>query len=247
MLLIGRDGDAARELDGAGHNTDGLMVINVRADGSSIDLMSIPRDVVDVPLADGRIWTGKINAIANSLGLSVLKDAVATMLAIPIDYYVELNMDGMAALVDAAGGVDVTLATPLDDPHLDLHLAAGQQHLDGATAMLYARSRMTTSDYARAERQQQLLLALRSRLLEGNFDPIAVFTSLPNLRHDVPDDEMAGLLDLARASRDTLGTGIVFDGSYSSFVGFAGERGWIQQLNFDAVRGYAAEVLAPTD
>lgn len=56
-------------------NTDMLIVTNVYADGSRIDLVILPRTSVDVPQGDGRIWSGKINALRASLGLPALKDA----------------------------------------------------------------------------------------------------------------------------------------------------------------------------
>lgn len=246
VLLIGRDAFAERTAAGqSGMNTDMLVVANIRADGSQIDLISLPRDSVDVPLGDGTSWSRKINSLRAARGLPALKRAMSTALAVPIDYYAEMTLGDLARIVNVVGGVTVTLAAPLNDHHLGISWRAGANTLDGRTAILFARSRYADSDYARAERNQLLLIALRDKLLSGGYDPMALLTSLPGLNTDIPPADMPMLLELVRR---TAGAPIVrkvlAPPEYTLFTGLAGVRGWISVPDLEAIRAYTDSVFS---
>jgi LCP family protein required for cell wall assembly len=245
VLLVGRDFLAARSALGeSGMNTDMLVVANIRADGSRIDLMSLPRDSADVPLGDGSVWSGKINSLRAARGLPALKAAMSAALDLPIDWYAEMTLDDLSRLVNAVGGVTVNLSRSLVDPHLNTSWAAGNNLLDGRRAILFARSRYADSDYARGDRNQVLLLALRNRLLAGGYDPVALITGLPGLATDIPAAEVPGLLKLARDSADAAVTTKVFaPPQYTTFVGLAGRRGYISIPDFDAIHAYVESVV----
>ena len=247
ILLVGRDYLAARAALGeSGMNTDMLIVANIRADGSRIDLMSLPRDSVDVPLGDGSTWPSKINSLRAARGLPALKQAMSAALAIPIDYYAEMTMDDLSRIVNAIGGVTVNLAAPLTDYHLGASWRAGANQLDGRTAVLFVRSRYSDGDYARAARNQLLLIALRDKLLGGGYDPLALLTSLPGLATDIPAADMPMLLDLAQRSAGAQLVGkVLAPPEFTLFTGMAGARGWVSIPNLDAIRAYAASVFSP--
>ena len=244
ILLVGRDALAAR-VGERGMNTDMLIVANIHADGSRIDLMSLPRDSVDVPLGDGTVWSGKINSLRAARGLPALTQAMSTALGIPIDYYAEITMDDLIQLVNAIGGVTVNLAAPLNDPHLLASWRAGENRLDGRTAVLFVRSRYADSDYARADRNQLLLIALRNKLLAGGYDPLALLTSLRGLATDIPPAEMPMLLELARRSADApITRKVLRPPEFTLFTGSAGARGWVSIPDLGAIRAYAESVFA---
>ena len=245
ILLVGRDYLAARvALGESGMNTDMLIVANVRADGSRIDLISLPRDSVDIPLGDGSTWTDKINSLRAFRGLPALKQAISTALAMPIDYYAEMTMDDLSRIVNAIGGVTVNLAAPLNDYHLGVSWGAGANQLDGRTAVLFVRSRYSDNDYARAERNQLLLMALRDKLLAGGYDPLALLTGLPGLSTDIPVADMPMLLDLAHRSAGAQIVGkVLAPPEYTLFTGLSGARGWVSIPNLDAIRAYVASVF----
>jgi LCP family protein required for cell wall assembly len=247
ILLVGRDYLAARvALGESGMNTDMLIVANIRADGSRIDLISLPRDSVDVPLGDGSTWPSKINSLRAARGLPALKQAMSTALAIPIDYYAEMTMDDLSRMVNTIGGVTVNLAAPLNDYHLGISWRAGANQLDGRTAVLFVRSRYSDSDYARAARNQQLLIALRDKLLGGGYDPLALLIGLPGLATDIPAADMPMLLDLARRTAGAQIVGkVLAPPEFTLFTGMAGARGWVSIPNLDAIRAYAASVFSP--
>jgi LCP family protein required for cell wall assembly len=246
ILLVGRDYLAARvALGESGMNTDMLIVANIRADASRIDLISLPRDSVDVPLGDGGVWRGKINSLRAARGLPALKQAMSAVLAIPIDYYAEMTMDDLSRIVNSVGGVTVTLAAPLHDFHLGMSWRAGANQLDGRTAVLFVRSRFADSDYARAARNQLLLIALRDKLLGGGYDPLALLTSLPGLATDIPAGDMPMLLELARQSAGAPIVGkVLAPPEYTRFTGVSGARGWVSIPNLDAIRAYTDSVIS---
>lgn len=246
VLLVGRDALAERTAAGqSGMNTDMLIVANIYADGSRIDLISLPRDSVDVPLGNGEVWTRKINSLRAVRGLPALKQAMSTALAIPIDYYAEMTMDDLARIVNAVGGVIVNLAAPLNDPHLGMSWRAGDNHLDGRTAILFARSRYADSDYARAGRNQLLLIALRDKLLGGGYDPLRLLTSLPGLATDIPPVDMPMLLELAQRSASVpIVRKVLAPPEYTLFAGLAGARGWVSIPDLEAIRAYADSVFS---
>lgn len=246
ILLVGRDFLAYRAALGeSGMNTDMLIVANIHADGSRIDLVSLPRDSSDVPLGDGSVWGGKINSLRAALGLPALQQAMSATIGMPIDYYAEMTLDDLARIVDALGGVTVHLAAPLNDPHLQYSWPAGANTLDGRTAILFARSRYADSDYARSGRNEALLMALRDRILAGGHDPVAVLTALPGLATDIPAADYPMLLELARSSAEAeLGFEVFAPPHYTTFVGMAGNRGWISIPNLESIQAYMAQVVA---
>ena len=95
----------------------------------------------------------------------------------PIHYYVRANFSGLKQAVDAVGGIEIDVKEPLIDPEYPceknenrscgIKIAAGKQHMDGATALKYARCRKGTcgDDFGRALRQQEVITAIRTKAL----------------------------------------------------------------------------------
>jgi anionic cell wall polymer biosynthesis LytR-Cps2A-Psr (LCP) family protein len=133
-------------------------------------------------------------------------------LDIPIHYYARIEFEGFITMVDALGGVDVTVARGFEDPGYDgfgfdsrgFSITEGDHHLDGATALAYARSRKAAgeSDFTRAARQQQILVAMRDQLAQGGsllFELPALLGAVgQTVRSDVPVEQLprlAAILD----------------------------------------------------
>ena len=117
MLLIGMD-------SGVGRNTaltDTMIVASLDPVGETVSMASIPRDMVDVPLPDGRSYRGKINGLVSYVrwhpekfpgakdGQSVLAAALGKLLGLRIDMWAQVNLGGFVDLVDAVGGVNVNV------------------------------------------------------------------------------------------------------------------------------------------
>jgi LCP family protein required for cell wall assembly len=145
-------------------------------------LLSIPRDLqVSIPgNGEDRINTANVWGYLNDYpggGPALLQATIQANFDIPVDGYLMIDFGTFAQIVDALGGIDVDVPEPLHDtrypdprpgdPHAfkTIHFDAGPQHMDGQRALEYARSRMSTSDFDRAKRQQLILLAIRQRAL----------------------------------------------------------------------------------
>ncbi len=247
VLVVGVDSSAQRRSADLPENTDALMVVSVSADKSRIDFISVPRDTVDVPLPDGTTYRHKINSIADALGIEALPGAMSTLLGVPIDHYVRIDMDDFIWLVDAVGGIDVDVKTHLVDPKVHLNLAAGATHLDGATALAYSRTR-ADNDYGRAARQQQVVLALVQKWLDPSAAALldAAF-NVSSLQTNLSLDELPTLLEIGRRSASAKVTAVVLSPpGYSLFVGIEphSTRGWVIIPNVAAMRRYAKAELS---
>lgn len=126
---------------------------------------------------------GEMNKSSTGGGGEVAKGTLSEISGVPVQYYVIVDFVGFKELVDALGGVTVNVEKAIDDPQYPqdyfgkdgsyrktdaynpFRLSAGVQKLDGLTALKYARSRSTTSDFDRASRQQKLLVAIRDKAL----------------------------------------------------------------------------------
>jgi LCP family protein required for cell wall assembly len=247
VLVAGADTSASRRASGlTDWNTDALMVISVSADKSQIAILSLPRDTVDLPMPDGSIYHGKVNGIAQRLGMEALRGAMATLLGVPIDRYLRVDMDDFTSLVDAVGGIDVEVKTRISDSQVHLFLEPGPAHLDGAQALSFSRSR-ADSDYGRAGRQQQVITALARRWLAPNLDTvIGSFGLLASLQTDIHLDELPTLLEIGRRSASAQVNAIVLEPPrFSLFVGFEPNsiRGWVMIPDVPEISAYARSVL----
>ncbi|WP_258535715.1 LCP family protein [Bacillus sp. 03113] len=155
FLLVGvdeRDGDAGR--------TDSMLVMTVNPKKKSTEIVSIPRDTRTKIInkeEPSESFTSKINHAYAYGGIEMSINTVENFLNIPIDYYVEINMQGFKDIVDSVGGIDVNnkIAFELDG----ITLAEGEQTLNGEQALQYARMRKQDpkGDFGRQERQREVI------------------------------------------------------------------------------------------
>jgi LCP family protein required for cell wall assembly len=137
-------------------NSDTLMLMHISADRSRVTMVSLPRDSwVDIP-GHGM---SKINAAYGDGGAKLMVQTVEQATGLTINDYAEVNFLGFVKVIDALGGVDICLPQAVDDSYSGLNLSAGVHHVDGITALAYARDRhsFATSDLARMQDQQKLL------------------------------------------------------------------------------------------
>lgn len=142
-------------------------------------------------------------------GITALRSGVTATLGIPIDYYALLDLAGFQKLVDALGGVTIRVERRLPIGGLDAfgnhvepsgHIEPGLQHMNGDTALAYARSRSDSSDYERVLRQRCLLGAIQRQAdpthVLANFQQIASSTA-DALQTDIPRSLLPDLVKLA--------------------------------------------------
>jgi polyisoprenyl-teichoic acid--peptidoglycan teichoic acid transferase len=223
VLVIGVDAVPGRTAT----LSDTMMVVSFDPVAKSASVVSLPRDLVNVPLGDGNEFGPKLNSLMAYAdahpkvfpkgGIRALRDATGALLGIPIHYYARMEFAGFISMVDAVGGVDITVAKAIDDPGYDgfgegkrgWSITAGKHHLDGATALAYARSRKSAgeSDFTRAARQQQIIVALKNAATKDG----SLFWELPALldavggtvRTDIPVERLPQLA----AAIDEMGSG----------------------------------------
>jgi polyisoprenyl-teichoic acid--peptidoglycan teichoic acid transferase len=249
VLIVGEDVDAARRARGYyGDNTDAIMLVSVSPGQKRVTMLSLPRDTVDVPLANGQIWSGKVNAIANSYGLDGLRTALATMWDIKIPYYVKVNMDDFVALVDAVDGISVKVETVVQEPRWGLYLTPGRAHLDGITALHFSRARYYDSDYARAARQQQVIRALARKYTDPatEIDLGGLLGTLAGLETNLPLQDLPTLAVLARrAGRAAYASEVLMPPAFALGWGDQHDgRGWVIIPNVEAMRAEVQRMFA---
>ena len=249
VLFAGSDSTPDRVANGFGPLTDSMVVASINADRTQLSMVALPRDVVDLPLGNGATWRLKANAIRFSYGMEGLQRALSTTYGVPIDYWIEMNMPDFPQLVDALGGLWINVPYAINDGQIGLSINAGWQRIDGATALSYARSRYTDSDYARAGRQMQLLVALAHRvsLLGERLDLPAVLALLTTLRTNVPLTDLPTLLQIvSQSSGATVTATVLQPPRFSLFTGIepGTGRGYVQIANVGQMRAYVQSLMA---
>ncbi|MBQ6673178.1 MAG: LCP family protein [Spirochaetia bacterium] len=148
-------------------NTDTLIIANLDLNFNKATLISIPRDLF--------YKRAKINSIFRRFGPKVLENTISEITGLRIDKYVMVDMYAFAELVNVLGGIDVELTEPLVDPTYrvrddngkwsTLYYPAGVHHVNGVQALRIARARHYTPAFSRDMRQQQILRAVKDKLL----------------------------------------------------------------------------------
>lgn len=213
LLLLGLD---RRGPESELRNTDTLILFHLDQGAKRIVMLSIPRDLyVEIPgHGQGRINTAyALGELDGTGGLALASRTVSDTLGIPVQYAALIDFNAFVTLVDAIGGVDVDVPYPISDPHYPdggtgydpFYLPAGQHHLDGATALKYARTRATAGgDFDRTARQRQLILAARDRILQLDLLP-ELINRAPQIwstLHDAVETNLtlAEMADIANAA-----------------------------------------------
>lgn len=180
ILFLGID---RRDNDPGPWRTDTMIVFSIDPVSNSISMLSIPRDLwVTIPdyNIDERINAAHVYGDEFQYpggGVELAKKTVQFNLGIPIHYYARLDFPGFVKIIDGIGGVEIDVPQDIIDyeyPTPDnrttrLYIQAGRQEMDGDLALKYARTRHSTSDFDRALRQQQLIRAVRDKVLGLNF------------------------------------------------------------------------------
>ncbi len=213
IVLLGVD---AQTSDDQPPRSDTTIVMHIDPATDKVAMMSIPRDLIvyipgfgeDKFNAAYPIGEAHKDEIAGG-GPTLVAQTIEANFNIPIHYYATINFEGFRDVVDTVGGVVIDVDTQLSDnlyPTDDLRLtrvyfAAGLQKMDGETALEYVRTRHADSDFGRAERQQQVLLAIRQQAV--SLELITQAQSLirdmqHTIRTDLNFNQMLALANLGR-------------------------------------------------
>lgn len=224
ILLLGVDtGDLGRTEQG---RSDTMMVMTVNPNTNQTSIVSIPRDTYTEIIGRGSM--DKINHAYAFGGVSMSVNTVQNLLSIPIDYYVEVNMQGVKDIVDALDGVQVT--PDLSFSYDGYSFAEGQTTtLNGDAALAYSRMRYDdpNGDYGRQARQRQIIVAAMSKVasLSTIMNYQGVLGTLENnMQTNLTFDNMVSIFNDYRGAASNVeqiqlqGAGTKIDGIYYAII-----------------------------
>jgi polyisoprenyl-teichoic acid--peptidoglycan teichoic acid transferase len=201
--------------------TDTIIIAGIDYKNKLVPMLSVPRDLFVETKQTGRsrineVLFTAINKYGKEEGMNVLKDTIGKLTGLPIQYYIKIDFSGFEKIVDDLGGVDVVVENDIYDPEYPkdgtiqyetFSIKKGLQHLDGKTALKYARSRHGNSggDFGRAKRQQQLLYAIKDRAL--SLDILTSPDKIQKLFASVSDSietnlSLPEIIELAKLAKD---------------------------------------------
>ncbi|TAK14630.1 MAG: LytR family transcriptional regulator [Anaerolineae bacterium] len=213
MLIMGldyRDWEAQQPA----YRSDTMILLTVDPVARTAGILSIPRDLwANIPgfkpqKINAAYYFGDLYKVPGG-GPALAMATVEATLGVPIDYYAVIDFNSFVRFIDLIGGVKLDIAEPIKiDPIGDKPprtLKAGRQVLPGELALAYARTRSTPGgDFDRAARQQQVIFAIRDRLLEpANFQRIfqnasSIYAELKSgIRTNLPFEDALMLAVLA--------------------------------------------------
>lgn len=200
-------------IGGPGHDgadlTDTLMVVSIDPINNKTALLSIPRDLwvkipgngyqkINAAYPDGKSESkAKTEQGREQDGIKLLDSTLQPVLGIPIHYHAIVDFKAFKDSVDALGGVNVNVTEQLYDPTIawennwnPVIAKAGPQTMHGQQALLFARSRETSSDFARGQRQRQIIVAIKDKALSlGTFsNPVKISNLLNSLGSNIYTD-----------------------------------------------------------
>jgi len=238
VLLLG--GDAGP--DRVGLRPDSITLASIDAASGRTVLFSLPRNLEDVPFPAGSAaaralphgWSCGDVCLLNAVyewgtqhrglfpdaadpGAEAMKEAVSGVTGLRVNYYVIVDLAGFRALIDAMGGIELTVGSRVPigggTSRVSGYIRPGRQHLDGYHALWYARSRQGSSDYERMARQRCVMTAMVNQLdpatLLARFQDVAA-AGKNVVSTDIPGSQLAAFLELGSKARSQKITSIQF-------------------------------------
>lgn len=241
IILLGNGGSNHP----GGQLTDTNILFIYDHNSKKVAMVSFPRDLyVSVANGGGKnklnyaYAYGEMDKTKTGGGGATVKKTLESVAGVPIHYYIEVDFVGFKEIVDALGGVSVDVEKAIKDPYYPkdyfdsdgnyfktdaynpFSLAAGKQYLDGTTALKYARSRYSTSDFDRSARQQKLIAAIKDKALSvgvlSNPKKLTdLMTAVGNhFRTDLNTSEVKSLVSLVKnISQDQITRQVVDNGA----------------------------------
>jgi len=238
VLLLGMGGKEHTEGELL---TDSIMVVSYKKSTGQIALISIPRDLyVQMP---GENYYEKINTVyvlgerKYGNGLDYAKKTIGFITGLYIDYTAVVDFTAFKTIIDAMGRITIFLDKPfIEDKQWwcdengencqPFIIEAGEQTLNGETALFYVRSRFSSSDFDRARRQQQVMLAIKDKLLSLGvlanpliindlFDAVAAHVKIDIMPWEIPNliklIKKADTENIIRKVFDTSEQGLLYE------------------------------------
>ena len=213
VLLLGLD---FRDWEsGETPRSDSMILLTVDPLSKTAGMMSIPRDMwtvipgFDYYKINTAYFLGERYQLPGG-GPELARQTVESFIGVPIDYYAQIDFNTFVDFIDALGGLDMKIKREIKvdpvGPQNTVVLKPGTQTLSGAVALAYARNRYTEyDDFDRAERQQEVMMAIRNQVVNLNMLP-KLISNAPQLygslskgiRTNLTLDEIIRLANLAQ-------------------------------------------------
>ncbi len=241
--------------------SDTMFVLTIDQYSKTAGILSFPRDMrVKIYAEDGEYIESRINTVLEAPetdpnmfgdypggGPQLVKDTIKANFDIPIDNYVVLNFNNFIQIVDDLGGIDVDVPEYIYDPdysdcnacyHRWVEFSPGVQHMDGETALAYARLRHSDNDFKRIERQQLVMKAVARKAANIGLllnDPVGLYNHYKDsVKTDIKDSKMPGLAWLASdINIDSIPTESLAAATYpcpASICGESAEQLWDPEI-----------------
>ena len=224
ILLVGVDKREDEEFS----RTDTIILASIDPASKTVGILSIPRDLrVTIPghgaqKINAAYAIGEVEKLPGG-GIKLLQRTIYQNFGVNVHYYASVDFRGFEKIVDTFGGVNVDVPYPIKDDeyptetlgYTGIYFGVGLQHLDGKTALRYARTRHADGDFGRSRRQQQVILALRQQALSRDL-PSKFWQLLDvlggSVRTDLSVDQAAALTRLGQGiPREDIKTYSLYD------------------------------------
>ncbi len=217
FLVMGLD---RRPREGqAPSRSDTMFVLTIDPQTKTAGILGIPRDLyVEIPDGDGGYYEDRVNTALvvgevngyKGGGQQLAIDTVEHNLGVKIHHYIIIDFTGFEQVIDALGGIDIDVPTYVSDPYYSeselpgdynpQEFEPGIQHMDGPTALAYARIRRDSDDLDRIQRQQRIIFAVMDKAL--SLDVLGNALDLwdkykDTIDTDINDFQIAGFARLA--------------------------------------------------
>lgn len=163
VLLLGSD---QRPWD-SGFRTDTIILLTLNPSRGTVSLTSFPRDLyINIP----GYGMDRINTAWGRGGFNKLAATFEHNFGVRPEHYVLINFSSFKQIIDSLGGLNVNVGAAVSDYRNGYYytVSPGQQMMDADTVLWYVRTRKTTNDFARARRQQEVLMAVFDKMLSLN-------------------------------------------------------------------------------
>jgi LCP family protein required for cell wall assembly len=228
--------------------TDVILLLSINPKHQTASLISFPRDLyVTIP----GYWSNRINTVWQVGGFPLLQDTFEVNFGFRPDYYMMVNYNGFKDVVDSIDGIDVEVTQTLQDSCGEwlsqwCVFEPGLTHMDGSTALFYARSRLTTSDFDRNRRAQDVVTAIFKKAV--NLNMLAKVPQLYSVYRehvdtDIPLTQVISLLPMAKPlmNPDNIRRFAVTNDMAPDFITYEGA--WVLMPNYYMISDMLNEAL----
>jgi len=246
---------------------DTLLVVSVDPVKKTAAMLSVPRDTSEFPLYFGGVFHSKINSLMTwaflhpsqtpDSPIDTLTKELGFLLGVPVNYYAAIDLAHFETMIDLVGGVDIKNPKWINDGLYDwldgsprgFQLSPGRHHLNGRLALAYVRSRQGVgdSDYTRAARQQEVMVALAKRMASP-----ALIAQLPSLldaaasaiKTDLPSGRLPDMIGLASGFDLANVTKVVLSAPYNYHPPSSTTGGvWTSRLHMDRIAALSVKLF----